>query len=132
MHIAQELAKVGLAHRAMELFDWLRSLEQGHDLSSLTDVYTYTTIISQCGSHHQLRKALELVAEMRSRVRAGRAAPPESVCLSVRPSVQPPVLPPGWCVCVRSLRSVGLASPPQNHTRQNHTRQNRSQHLPLL
>jgi pentatricopeptide repeat domain-containing protein 1 len=28
-------------------------------------VYTYTTIISQCGSHQQLRKALELVAEMR-------------------------------------------------------------------
>jgi pentatricopeptide repeat domain-containing protein 1 len=30
-------------------------------------VYTYTTIISQCGSHQQLRKALELVAEMRGR-----------------------------------------------------------------
>lgn len=28
-------------------------------------MYTYTTIISQCGSHQQLRKALELVAEMR-------------------------------------------------------------------
>lgn len=29
--------------------------------------YTYTTMISQCGSHQQLRRALELVAEMRSR-----------------------------------------------------------------
>ena len=33
----------------------------------LCDVYTYTTLISQCGSHQQLRKALELVAEMRGR-----------------------------------------------------------------
>jgi pentatricopeptide repeat domain-containing protein 1 len=30
-------------------------------------VYTYTTAISQCSSHHQLRRALELVAEMRAR-----------------------------------------------------------------
>jgi pentatricopeptide repeat protein len=30
-------------------------------------VFTYTTMISQCGSHHQLRRALELVAEMRGR-----------------------------------------------------------------
>lgn len=30
-------------------------------------MYTYTTMISQCGSHQQLRRALELVAEMRSR-----------------------------------------------------------------
>ena len=27
----------------------------------------YTTVVSQCGSHQQLRKALELVAEMRGR-----------------------------------------------------------------
>ncbi len=32
-----------------------------------TTRYTYTTMISQCGSHQQLRRALELVAEMRSR-----------------------------------------------------------------
>lgn len=52
--------------RASELFDWLRSLPENHELAHLCDVYTYTTIISQCGSHQQLRKALELVAEMRS------------------------------------------------------------------
>ena len=53
--------------RAAELFDWLRGLPEGHDLAHLCDVYTYTTIISQCGSHQQLRKALELVAEMRGK-----------------------------------------------------------------
>lgn len=53
--------------RAAELFDWLRGLPEGHELAHLCDVYTYTTIISQCGSHQQLRKALELVAEMRGR-----------------------------------------------------------------
>ena len=51
--------------RASELFDWLRGLPDAHELAHLCDVYTYTTIISQCGSHQQLRKALELVAEMR-------------------------------------------------------------------
>lgn len=51
----------------MEVFDWLRGLEDGHDLVCLCDVYTYTTMISQCGSHQQLRRALELVAEMRGR-----------------------------------------------------------------
>lgn len=42
-------------------------MEEGHELRSLCDVFTYTTMISQCGSHHQLRRALELVAEMRGR-----------------------------------------------------------------
>ena len=45
-----------------------RSLSEQDELRSLCDVFTYTTMISQCGSHHQLRRALELVAEMRSRV----------------------------------------------------------------
>jgi pentatricopeptide repeat protein len=44
-----------------------RSLEPGNELAHLADVYTYTTAISQCSSHHQLRRALELVAEMRAR-----------------------------------------------------------------
>ena len=57
----------GCACRASELFDWLRALPEGHELGALCDVYTYTTLISQCGSHQQLRKALELVAEMRGR-----------------------------------------------------------------
>ena len=51
----------------MEVFDWLRNLEDTHELTCLCDVYTYTTMISQCGSHQQLRRALELVAEMRGR-----------------------------------------------------------------
>lgn len=44
-----------------------RQLDRTHDLAHLADVYTYTTAISQCSSHHQLRRALELVAEMRAR-----------------------------------------------------------------
>lgn len=65
--LLKELAKSGHGKRAMEVFDWLRGLEDGHDLVCLCDVYTYTTMISQCGSHQQLRRALELVAEMRGR-----------------------------------------------------------------
>ncbi|EFN53188.1 expressed protein [Chlorella variabilis] len=65
--LLKELSKSGLPHRAAELFDWLRSLPADHPLSKLADLYTYTTIISQCGGHQQLRRALELVAEMRSR-----------------------------------------------------------------
>ena len=57
--------QVHAPRRASELFDWLRGLPDAHELAHLCDVYTYTTIISQCGSHQQLRKALELVAEMR-------------------------------------------------------------------
>ncbi|KAK9807258.1 hypothetical protein WJX73_003948 [Symbiochloris irregularis] len=65
--LLKELHKAGLSNRASELFDWLRALPEGHELGPLCDVYTYTTLISQCGSHQQLRKALELVAEMRGR-----------------------------------------------------------------
>ncbi len=65
--LLKELAKSGHGKRAMEVFDWLRGLEDGHELICLCDVYTYTTMISQCGSHQQLRRALELVAEMRGR-----------------------------------------------------------------
>ena len=50
-----------------ELFDALRALPPDDNLSRLADLYTYTTIISQCGGHQQLRRALELVAEMRCR-----------------------------------------------------------------
>lgn len=45
----------------------IRDLPDDHDLRSLCDIFTYTTMISQCNSHQQLRRALELVAEMRSR-----------------------------------------------------------------
>lgn len=65
--LLKELSKQGHIKRAVEIFDWLRNLGDSHELSRLCDVYTYTTMISQCGSHHQLRRALELVAEMRSK-----------------------------------------------------------------
>ena len=57
----------GHLRRSVEIFDWLRGLEPSHELHHLCDLYTYTTMISQCGSHQQLRRALELVAEMRSK-----------------------------------------------------------------
>ena len=47
--------------------DCVRSLPPTDDLTQLCDIFTYTTMISQCNSHHQLRRAMELVAEMRSR-----------------------------------------------------------------
>eukprot|EP00887_Chlorella_sp_A99_P006645 scaffold3.g6645.t1 len=65
--LLKELSKCGLPHRAAELFDWLRSLAPEDPLARLADLYTYTTIISQCGGHQQLRRALELVGEMRGR-----------------------------------------------------------------
>ncbi|GFH07484.1 uncharacterized protein HaLaN_02291 [Haematococcus lacustris] len=65
--LLKELAKQGHLKRSVEIFDWLRSLPATHELSSLCDLYTYTTMISQCGSHQQLRRALELVAEMQGR-----------------------------------------------------------------
>jgi len=46
---------------------WFRGLPATHDLAQLCDIFTYTTMISQCNSHHQLHRAMELVAEMRSR-----------------------------------------------------------------
>lgn len=65
--LLKELARVGRLQRAFELFDWLRALEGGHELGRLCDVYTYTTMISLCGHDKHLRRALELVAELRSR-----------------------------------------------------------------
>lgn len=63
--LLKELSKQGHIRRAVEIFDWLRGLPPDHDLHRLCDLYTYTTMISQCGSHQHLRRALELVAEMR-------------------------------------------------------------------
>lgn len=64
--LLKELSKCGLGYRANELFDWLRSLDGDHELKCLCDTYTYTTMIAQCGSHQHLRRALELVAEMKT------------------------------------------------------------------
>jgi pentatricopeptide repeat domain-containing protein 1 len=63
----KELAKKQQLSRAMELFDWLKSLPPDHELYSLCDLYTYTTAISLMGPSQQLRRALELVGEMRAR-----------------------------------------------------------------
>jgi pentatricopeptide repeat domain-containing protein 1 len=65
--LLKELNKAGHARRAQEIFDWLRALDPAHDLYPLSNTMTYTTMISQCGSQQALRRALELVAEMRGR-----------------------------------------------------------------
>ena len=46
--LLKDLSKAGLGHRAVELFDWLRKLDEGHPLHALCDVYTYTAMISMC------------------------------------------------------------------------------------
>lgn len=63
----KELAKSQQLARAMELFDWLKALPVDHELYGLCDLYTFTTAISLMGVSQQLRKALELVGEMRAR-----------------------------------------------------------------
>ncbi|KAL4551621.1 hypothetical protein Ndes2526B_g05894 [Nannochloris sp. 'desiccata'] len=65
--LLKELSKAGQQARATELFDYLRALPEEHQLAPLADLYTYTTVISQCGGHQHLRRALELVAEMRGK-----------------------------------------------------------------
>jgi len=65
--LLKELAKQGCLKQSVEIFDWLRSLPPTHELSRLCDLYTYTTMISQCGSHQQLSRALDLVTEMRAK-----------------------------------------------------------------
>jgi pentatricopeptide repeat protein len=65
--LLKELSKAGQQSRATELFDYLRALPEDHQLAPLADLYTYTTVISQCGGHQHLRRALELVAEMRGK-----------------------------------------------------------------
>lgn len=65
--LMKELAKAQQLVRAMEIFDWLKSLSADHELYGLCDVYTFTTAISLMGPSQQLRRALELVGEMRAR-----------------------------------------------------------------
>ena len=52
--------------RAWQLFDWVRGLPEGHDLRRLCDVGTYVTMITLCGPWQQLRRALQLVSDMRA------------------------------------------------------------------
>jgi pentatricopeptide repeat domain-containing protein 1 len=63
----KELAKTQQLARAMEIFDWVKSLPADHELYGLCDVYTFTTAISLMGPSQQLRRALELIGEMRAR-----------------------------------------------------------------
>lgn len=65
--LMKDLAKAQHLDRAMELFDWLKSLPPDDELYGLCDVYTFTTAISLMGPSQQLRRALELVGEMRVR-----------------------------------------------------------------
>lgn len=62
----KELGKCKLTHRAIEIFDWLQT-QTDPELANLCDVFTYTTIISLCGSPRLLWKALRLVGSMRSK-----------------------------------------------------------------
>ena len=55
----------------------MRTLPEGHSLQRLCDANTYSTMITLCGPWQQLRRALQLVAEMRSRsLECGIQVPP--------------------------------------------------------
>lgn len=41
--LLKDVAKHGLSHRSVEVFEWLRKLSTTHYLSHLCDVFTYTT-----------------------------------------------------------------------------------------
>ena len=45
----------------------MRGLPEEHPLKALCDAGTYTTMIMLCGTWQQLRRALELVDDMRAR-----------------------------------------------------------------
>lgn len=64
--LLKELGKCKLTHRAFEIFDWLH-MHPDPTLSALCDVFTYTTVISLCGSPRLLWKALRLVGSMKSK-----------------------------------------------------------------
>lgn len=65
--LLKELCRKGRPLEAFKIFDWLRSLETNHKLAHLLDVYTYTTMIAQCGSQEKLHRAMEFLMEMRER-----------------------------------------------------------------
>ncbi len=64
--LLKELGKSKLTHRAFEIFDWLH-IHPDPSLAALCDVFTYTTVISLCGSPRLLWKALRLVGCMKSK-----------------------------------------------------------------
>lgn len=65
--LLKDLSRVGKDKRAVELFDWLRSLGERHPSRSLCDVYTYTAMISMCIYQQDVDRAMELVEDMRQR-----------------------------------------------------------------
>lgn len=52
--------------RAWQLFDWVRGLPEDHALARFCDADSYTTMIALCGPWQQLRRALQLIADMRT------------------------------------------------------------------
>lgn len=52
--------------QAHDLFTAVRSLGRGHACARLIDVYTYTTIISQCESADAIERAFDLVHSMQA------------------------------------------------------------------
>ena len=66
-HLHEQRCNVRAVCRAWQLFDWVRTLPEGHSLQRLCDAHTYSTMITLCGPWQQLRRALQLVAEMRNR-----------------------------------------------------------------
>lgn len=64
--LLKELASDNHAFRAWQLFDWVRGLPEDHALARLCDADSYTTMIALCGPWQQLRRALQLIADMRT------------------------------------------------------------------
>lgn len=64
--LMKELGRAGMFKRSVELFDFLRR-QSSPEFTHLLDIYTYTTAIAVCSASQQLHRALDLMAEMRSR-----------------------------------------------------------------
>ncbi|KAI8112549.1 hypothetical protein M9434_003872 [Picochlorum sp. BPE23] len=65
--LLKDLSKNGAAQQSWYLFDYIRAVPEGDELYEMADLYTYTTVISQCGAHRKLQKALDMFEEMKSR-----------------------------------------------------------------
>ena len=61
------LAAGGAAFRAWQLFDWARHAPPASPAARLATAPAYVAMVDACGGWQQLRQALDLVAEMRSR-----------------------------------------------------------------
>ena len=65
--VLTSLAAAGHAFRAWQLFDWARGAPPGAPGAHLAAAPAYAAMVDACGGWQQLRQALDLVAEMRSR-----------------------------------------------------------------